>query len=156
MDQFCKELNVFFVESFNSILKLEEDVIRASGTNHLTISELHMLEAIGKCTPEENTVSTVAAQLGITMSSVTIGVNKLIQKGYAQKSKNQKDGRSVHLHLTESGQRMEALHRGFHERMVEAIARELSAQEQQLMSHVMGKLADFFRKQREQPKQTTE
>ena len=150
MDNFHAKLNDFFVESFNSILKLEEDVIRASGINHLTISELHMLEAIGKCATGENTVSSVAAQLNITMSSVTIGVNKLILKGFVEKSKNHKDGRSVRLHLTDAGQRMEALHRRFHEKMVEDLATDLTPEERQVLVSVMGKLADFFRKQRQE------
>ncbi|MEG0780421.1 MAG: MarR family transcriptional regulator [Oscillospiraceae bacterium] len=147
MDAFHRQLNDFFVESFNHILRQEEAIIRKTGESPLTISELHLVEAISQCEAGENTVSDIAAQLHITLSSVTIGVNKLVQKGYAQKDRSRTDGRSVHITLTEQGQRMEAEHRRFHEGMVEAVARELEQEERDTLLVAMEKLAAYFRRQ---------
>jgi hypothetical protein len=47
LDSFEKELNDILVDTFRSILKVEEDTLKRTLID-LSISELHLLEAVGK------------------------------------------------------------------------------------------------------------
>ena len=148
MTTFEENFNIFLVDSFNTILKLEEGIIRSSTDIPLTISELHLMEAIAN-TKENNTISGIATHLDITMSSVTIGVNKLIGKGFAQKEKSQRDGRSVHITLTPIGEKMDERHKSFHAKMIRQISAELSEQEKEVLAVAIEKLSIFFNKSEE-------
>lgn len=145
MDEFTSKLNEFLIGAFNSILKAEEEIIKHANNIPLSVSELHLIEAIGKCSAQSNTISDLSASLGITMSSVTIGVNKLIKKGFALKDKSQTDGRSVHITLTDQGRQMDEYHTYFHHQMVEHISEKLADQEKMALLCGMEKLNEFFK-----------
>ena len=46
----------------------------------MSISELHLVEAVGKCGGEGRTISGIAKELDITLPSVTVAINKLMKK----------------------------------------------------------------------------
>lgn len=146
MDEFTNKLNEFLIGAFNSILKAEEEIIKHANNIPLSVSELHLIEAIGKCGEKNNTISDLSSSLGITMSSVTIAVNKLIKKGFALKDKSQTDGRSVHITLTEQGRKMDEYHTYFHEQMVEHISEKLTEEEKQALIGGMEKVTEFFKR----------
>ncbi len=87
MNTLDENLNGLLVDTFRSILKVEEKSIKAMGVNDLSINELHMLEAVGKQGPDGATVSAIAQELDITLPSTTVAVNKLEKKGYVKKSR---------------------------------------------------------------------
>lgn len=60
------------------------------------------------------TVSEIAQQLKVTKPSVTVAVNKLVQKGYCEKQRLPGDGRAVQVMLTPEGKKVEAFHRRCH------------------------------------------
>lgn len=145
VDEFSIKLNDFLTGAFNSILKLEEEVIKHANDIPLSVSELHLIEAIGRCKSPKNTVSDISAALRITMSSVTIAVNKLVKKGFAVKDRGTKDGRSVHITLTEQGRKMDEYHTFFHEQMVEHISSGLSEKDKSALMTGLEKLAEFLK-----------
>lgn len=109
------------------------------------MSEIHMIEAVGKAGDAGAKLSDIADDLGITLPSVTISINKLSDKGYIKKLKHALDGRVVYAALTEKGKRIEKAHRFFHEQMVKSVTKELSEQEKNdLLSGVI-KLNSFFK-----------
>lgn len=73
-------LNQVLVETFRTILKVEEQMLRADGKLNLSISEIHLLEAVAKAGDGGATISEIAAALDIKLSTVTIAVNKLEKK----------------------------------------------------------------------------
>lgn len=146
MDAFSIELNNLLVDTFRSILKVEEHILRSSGRVDLTISELHMIESVGKNHNSGKTISDIAEDLGITLPSVTIAIGKLMKKGYVQKTKSDTDGRTVIVTLTKLGLKMDAAHRYFHETMVRAVSKGLSEEEKASMLKGIVKLNAFFEK----------
>ena len=146
MSLFEKELNDLLVQTYRSIGVMEEQMVCSSKHMNLSISEIHLLEAVGgDAVPEEGpTVSTVSERLGISLPSVTAAINKLVKKGYVEKNRSQVDGRVVHIKLTREGRRANTAHRYFHTRMVRAIANGLSPEEQSAMLKGMQKLNLFF------------
>lgn len=133
------------VDTFWTILKVEEQTIQDSSKIDLTINEMHVIEAIGKDGNQGITIGYLADELYITRPSVTVAVNKLERKGYVKKIKSEQDGRKVMATLTKKGLKMDAIHRYFHENMVRNIGKEFTPEEKEVLIKAIGKLNVFFR-----------
>ena len=143
MNEDVKRLNDLLELTYRDIQRLEHRMQRSSNSP-LSISELHFIESVGLCTDRPCTVSELAAQLGITLASVTVAVNKLVGKGMLEKVKSPEDGRSVHISLTRDGMRMFRMHRFFHHRMVRDLTDGLTKDELMVLVRAMEKLDRFF------------
>ncbi len=146
MDDFSNRLNDLLVNTFNSILKIEETALKTMGPSNLSISELHMLEAVGKNPKKGMTIGAIAEDQAITRPSVTVAINKLEKKGYVTKEKSEEDGRKIYVKLTEWGRKMNAGHRYFHEEMIRSVAEDLNVEEKKILVKGMIKLNNFFLK----------
>lgn len=133
------------VDTFWTILEVEEQTIRNSAKINLTISEMHLIEAIGKNENMGITISDLADEMRITRPSVTIAVNKLVKKEYVNKIKALNDGRLVLVTLTKQGLKMDSIHRYFHRTMVRNIEKEFSPEEKVLLIKAIDKLNVFFK-----------
>lgn len=146
MDLFSEQLNNILVDTFRSILKVEEQLIKSSGKIDLSISELHLIESVGKSDGKGKTISDIADDLDITLPSVTVAINKLVRKGYVQKVKCEDDGRVVYVSLTKLGKKMDAVHQYFHITMVRSVTKDLLEEEKNAMLKGIVKLNAFFKK----------
>jgi DNA-binding MarR family transcriptional regulator len=145
LDSFEKELNDILVDTFRSILKVEEETLKKTLID-LSISELHLLEAVGKNREQGRTISELAQELDITLPSVTIAIKKLLKKGYVTKVKSGEDGRMVYVVLTKQGRKVDNAHRYFHRQMVRQVSSEFSEEEKQILARGIAKLDEFFKK----------
>ncbi|MVB11463.1 MarR family protein [Caprobacter fermentans] len=144
LDSFERELNELLVDTFRSILKVEEDTLKSTRID-LSISELHLLEAAGKNPDQGRTISELAQELDITLPSVTIAINKLLKKGYVKKVKSGDDARMVFVVLTKPGRKVDNAHRYFHRQMVRKVSSEFSEEEKQILARGIAKLDKFFK-----------
>lgn len=80
MKPFEEQLNEVIVDTYRSILRVEENILKRSDQTDLSISEIHMLEAVGKGKDRRRTISELAEVLNITLPSVTVAINKLMKK----------------------------------------------------------------------------
>jgi len=139
-------LNSLLVEAYNSVNKVEENALKKTGANNLSITEFHILESIGKKGDEGRIVGDIAQNLSVTMPTVTVAVTKLEKKGYVEKNKSESDGRLVYITLTKQGKRMNYAHRYFHEEMIREVCKNLSDEEVNILIQSLGKLKIFFEK----------
>lgn len=109
MKPFEEELNRVIVDTYRSILRVEETILKQTDRVDLTIGELHMLESVGKGKDRRRTISEIAEDLGITLPSVTVAINKLMKKGYVEKVRGEEDARIVYVSLTRMGRKMDLL-----------------------------------------------
>lgn len=144
LDSFEKDLNDILVDTFRSILKVEEDTLKSTRID-LSISELHLLEAVGKNRTQGRTISELAQDLDITLPSVTIAIKKLLKKGYVTKVKSDADARVVYVVLTKTGRKMDNAHRYFHRQMVRQVSGEFSDEEKKVLARGIAKLDEFFK-----------
>ena len=142
---FSSQLNTVLVETFRNILKVEEQMVQSNEHLNLSISEIHLLEAAGKNNTEGRTISALAEEMAITLSSVTIAVNKLEKKGYVCKTRGTQDGRTVYVALTPRGKKVDHIHSAFHKKMVANISEGLDDHERDAMLMGIIKLNDFFK-----------
>ncbi len=87
MDTF-EVLNNLLVKLFNDILDVEEKAIITDEFKDISVTDMHIIEAVG--TEEPRTMTAISKTLGVTMGTLTIGMNALVKKGYikTQKFKN--------------------------------------------------------------------
>lgn len=147
MKPFEEQLNEVIVDTYRSILRVEENILKRSDQTDLSISEIHMLEAVGKGKDRRGTISELAEVLNITLPSVTVAINKLMKKGYVEKVRGEEDGRIVYVSLTRQGRRIDSAHRYFHESMVRSIIRDMTESEMQALYKGVMKLDTFLKEQ---------
>lgn len=146
MDKFAEALNEILVKAYHSILRLEEESLKAISDTSLSISEMHLIECIGKGNEEGANISKIASELCVTRPSATIAVNKLEKKGYVKKVNSQEDGRVVYVILTDKGREIDDIHKQYHRDMVDAVSKELSENERIYIIDVIHKLNEYFKK----------
>ena len=142
MPMFSAELNELLVEIYRNIQILEESELKKNRLN-LSISEMHLIELIAK--EEGMTVSVIAQRLKVTKPSVTVAVNKLVQKGYCEKRRTEDDGRAVRVALTQAGKKVEAFHRRCHRSMIREISDDLTEEEKADLLRTMSRINSYFK-----------
>lgn len=147
MDAFAAALNDLLVNTFHSILKLEEESLNRISAFRLSINEMHLLEAIARGGGEGRSITDIARELSVTLPSVTAAVSKLEKKGYVIKNRSEGDKRMVIVQLTLEGRRAEAAHRFFHRHMVSAASTGLLDSEKAALLKGLNNLNGFFRQQ---------
>ena len=145
MDEFSRELNQLLVSTYRDIGKLEEGMLHNVSGMEVSISELHLLEAIGENREHGVPLYELAQRMELTPPTVTVAVNKLAFKGYVQKARSTSDKRSVIVTLTRLGKKINAAHRYFHEQMVRSIEKLLSPAERDGLLRGMQSLDAFFK-----------
>jgi len=145
MDNFEKSLNTVLVDTFNLILKFEEVSLKKVVSVPVTITEAHIIEAIGTCENGESTVSEIAFLLSISMPTATVAVKKLEGKGFIIKTPCAKDKRRTIISLTETGKRIDRAHGLFHKKMVKNISSQFQEIEKDVLYRAVSKLSDFFK-----------
>ena len=144
MEGFQEKLHALFIEIYHNIRRLEEDILRRAKGVKLTISEMHLIEYVGRSMPTGLTIRKLAEQLKVKSPSVTVAVQKLITKGYVIKIPCALDGRAVRVQLTRDGRRVDAYHQYYHRMMIKAATAGTTVEEQTILLSVVQRLNDYF------------
>ena len=144
------EIDELLSSTFNSILRIEERSLNNRLTSGLTINEIHTLVAVGLY--ESNSMSTVAARLGVTLATLTKVVSRLAEKGFLVRAQAEDDRRKVLLTLTKRGREVVRVHNLFHRRMIDEALSDLTPEEERIFAESILKVKAFFDSQSESPK----
>lgn len=142
-DSINKVLNQLLVVTFNDILQIEQSAIKEGMLKDLSVTEIHTIDAIGMYIPR--TMSEVAADLNITVGTLTTAVANLVKKGYVERSKDDSDRRIVKIGLTKKGKLAFRVHDKFHLNMIKETIEGLSEEEERVLANALYKLNDFFK-----------
>lgn len=137
-----KKVNDLLVETFNSILRVEEAALQSRLTEGLTISEIHTIHAIGLY--DASPMSVIASRLDVTLASCTASVGKLVEKGYAERKRSEADRRQVLVTLTKSGRQAYRAHELFHKEMVDSALETLTPEEEEVFARGLLQVKEFF------------
>ena len=144
-ESFEGKLNSLLIDTFRDILRIEELILQRSDPN-LSINEVHLIETIRKSKNRSLTISEIATELRRAVPSVTVAVNKLVDKGYLIKERSLEDARSFNVKLTREGEKIYRLHMYIHLKLVRQAAAELSEEEKDTLLIGVKNLDDFFKK----------
>ena len=116
---------------------LEETISHADFTD-LTQQQLQHLQVIIRL--KNPTLTELAKVLELTKPTVTVLVDKLVEKGYVRKVKSDKDRRSMHLHIDKKGAMIEVLREIAYSKMAEMISTRLSETETNILTELLRKI----------------
>lgn len=122
------------------LAELEERAIEENGYSELTASQKHYIEMIGML--GNPNVSELASALRLSKPTVTVGIDRLIDKGYIVKVPSDNDRRNTHLHLTNKGAGFNNMHNYAHRKFAEIVAETFSAEEQITLQNLLEKLCN--------------
>ena len=116
--QWTKEEKVLYKqleESFNTIanmtMVIEERTMDTKNIPNLTIGELHLIEMVNRYNNKPMTL--IANKLHITVGAMTICLNRLVQKGYLLRTRDEMDRRVILLSITPEGKKVLKYHNKF-------------------------------------------
>jgi DNA-binding MarR family transcriptional regulator len=109
---------------FNKAASIEREPVDTGDGTLLYTSEVHLIDTAGRFPTES--MSRLAARLGITKGAISQTVKKLEGKGYVERVNTEGNNKTVYIRLTETGTRVFAWHRAYHTGVNERIAREIS------------------------------
>jgi len=121
------------IELYDKISSWEQSVVKDT---ELTPTQMHAVETLGHCS--EVRMKELAQRLGITTGTLTVTVDKLEKKGLVTRIQNSEDRRSWRVALTEAGASLFRQHHRFHVEFTRDILQEISPQEQQEFSRILG------------------
>ncbi|MEI6139591.1 MAG: MarR family transcriptional regulator [Mariniphaga sp.] len=118
--------------------RMEEEAKEQYNFKDLTVTQMHYLETISEL--ENPNLTELAGALKLTKPTVTVLIDKLIEKDLVYRIQSDADRRSTHLHLTEKGKLINAMHGYAHRRMVEDIQKRITADEMEQFIYVLRKI----------------
>ncbi|MGN0778947.1 MAG: MarR family winged helix-turn-helix transcriptional regulator [Aristaeellaceae bacterium] len=144
MEGNAEVINQVLVHLFNELLRLEENTLRQEGVKGLSIREVHILEAVCGAGEDSNHMSALAAQLRVTVGSLTVAVNTLVRKGYLERRRLESDRRRMHILPTEAAWAVENIHRGYHRRMTDAVMAAVTPAQQDVLIQGLTAINSYF------------
>ena len=82
-------LNQVLKKMFYRVLRLQEKSVSRAASANLSRTEMHALEVIQDCPGA--TLTQIAEMLDVTKATVSVSVNRLVQKGFLKKTKMEDD-----------------------------------------------------------------
>jgi len=129
---------------FSRLVSEAEDAAKENcDIKELTSTQLNYLEAINELSGPSTTE--LAAAMGITKPTVTIAIERLIQKGCVYKVNSNADKRSFHLYLTEVGIQINKRHDYAHDYLTDLISESLDTEEQSVLVRLLEKVSAFHK-----------
>ncbi len=144
MTEFERIANEMLVDTFNFILRYEENALKTAFDVPTTIAEVHLVDMVSRL-GESATVSAIAAALGVSLPTVTNALKKLEKKGLVTKTVREDDARSQFVKLTETGRQIERGHTLFHRQMVRGFSQTLNESEKEVLGVALAKLSEYFK-----------
>ena len=107
-----KKLEEAFTYVANMTTVIEEKTMDFKQIPDLTISELHVVEMVNKNNNKPMTI--IANKLNVTVGSLITCVNRLIQKDYLVRTRDEMDHRVILLSVTPKAKKVLKVHDKFH------------------------------------------
>jgi DNA-binding MarR family transcriptional regulator len=109
---------------FNKAAMIEREPVDTGDGVLLYTSEVHLIDMAGRF-PDES-LSSLAARLGITKGAISQTVKKMEEKGYLERINMEGNNKTVLIRLTDAGERAFEWHRAYHTVVNDRINREIS------------------------------
>lgn len=125
---YLKKMKTQLMRIYLLAAKSEDLALKSLTTGaDLSAAEMHTLVVIGRSTLK--TMSEIAQELLINVSTLSIAINKLEKKGYVRRIKNESDRRVVRIVLSEKGKRALSEHENFYFDIIREISSDMSEPE---------------------------
>lgn len=110
----------------------------------MSITEVHTIAAIG--VDDLCSMTEIAGKLKITMGTLTVAINNLVKKGYAERHKSQQDRRIVKIGLSKQGKEVYRIHKEFHSQLAQAMTQGFTQEENRVVERAVSNIEAFVEK----------
>ncbi len=124
----------------HNLAEMEELAREKLNLKELTLAQMHYLEVLNQL--ENPNVTELATEMNLSKPTVTVALDKLIQKGYITKVQSDDDRRSSHLHLTKKGMLINQMHEHAHGQFAELMRESLEPDELEKLTLLLEKLTN--------------
>lgn len=108
---------------------------RLSSESGLTLPQLVCMRSIDELDLDEVTVAAVADAVGLSRSTVSVVVDRLVRNGLVTRVRSERDRRRVHLGLTDEGRsKLEAMNRPLQDRFLARLTAMDEADQERILS----------------------
>lgn len=111
-------------EFYDKMASWEHSIVKDSG---LSPAQMHTVEIIGH--HQDMRMKELAARLGVTTGTLTVGVDKLEKLGLVERKPHESDRRSWLIVLTDEGKQMYEQHHKYHQEFTNEISRDLTLEQ---------------------------
>ncbi len=118
--------------------RMEEEAKEQYNFKELTLTQMHYLEMISELANPN--LTELAAAMKLTKPTITVLVDKLIEKELVYKVQSDADRRNTHLHLTERGKLINRMHEYAHRKIAEQIEKKIDADEMAQLTMLLEKI----------------
>lgn len=119
------------------MVQMEEQSKEKFNTTGLTQTQMHYLETIGQLNNPNFTELSLALKL--SKPTITVAIDKLIEKDCVYKVRSDHDRRSTHLHLTEKGIQLNKMHDFAHKSIAKLFMKNLKQEELEKLIDLINK-----------------
>ena len=134
----------------NSILHsseiLEEEMKQESDLKNLTSRQLNCIELIKSM--QNPSLTELAEKMKIAKASISVMIDRLEKNKYIYKVSSDNDRRTVHVHLTEEGEKAASLHSELHKRISLLLTEEMTESEKEILIVLLNKSIKSLTKKR--------
>jgi len=120
--------------------RIEEEAREQYNFKELTLTQMHYLEMINALVNPN--LTELATAMKLTKPTITVLVDKLIEKELVRKFQSDADRRNTHLHLTERGKLINQMHEYAHRRMAEEIEKKINVEEAVQLAMLLEKIME--------------
>jgi len=120
--------------------RIEEEAREQYNFKELTLTQMHYLEMINALVNPN--LTELATAMKLTKPTITVLVDKLIEKELVRKVQSDADRRNTHLHLTERGKLINQMHEYAHRRMAEEIEKKINVEEAVQLAMLLEKIME--------------
>ena len=129
------------IAKFSRLISEAEEKAKAnSEIMDLAATQMSYLESIDEL--KNPSITELSTNLKLKKPSVTVVVDRLMQKGCVYKTHSDEDRRSTHLHLTEVGKQINQRHELAHQYLIELFSRKLSVEELTKLNEIFDKIVN--------------
>ena len=140
VDRFTKVL----ASIYSNLMLREIEALRNGVYKDLTFHEIHTIEMIGNLA--NGTVGQIAKSVGVTQSTMSTMIDKLVKKGLAKRTRSDKDRRVLHIHLTKKGEAAYQDHEDVHRQVTRNWLEALSEDEQRITFEIMKSIDEAYKR----------
>ncbi len=127
---------------FHDLTHAQERAIITPDFSDISNNDLNIIDAIGLAEPRS--MSAVAKDMSVTVGTLTIAINHLVNKDYVHRTRSEKDRRIVLVSLSEKGVRAYHHRRQFHGEMILATFENLNESQIEGFLQALSDLHEFL------------
>jgi len=135
-----KEYYELIHDLYSDLMLFELDQLNSAAKGNVTFREMHTIEHIGHL--QTASMKQLADEARVKQSSMTTMIDKLIRKGYVDRTMDRDDKRMVRVKLTPRGEILHEEHDLLHEQITKTWLNILDESEQAILLRLLRKISE--------------